>query len=435
MNIETAVEKVRAFYKEDIANRHPFEGHPLEDYEDYIKDLYLTMLAAIMQYENTPLHEQKVFLERITKGVHAQLEVGKYVQKAVTMDESFAKDFYDNLKDQPIVMNFVLDALVLVHCRMSGNQKQLAFLAEVIDIFGYDIKELEALILLAKAILSRDYRGFANAIVISPRLDMLDQIEYYSHFEYEKGAPVIRNANTFEILDLFASEEKNIYIKDCIIDLSSLKDRLLVQNKTQLIFKNCIIKGKDAPITFINIGSILFEHCEVSGFQQGTFEMIAVAEVAILNSQFRNCSRSHNSIAYGGIIQNHDELELSIIDSMFVNNFTRLIDNNWGANGAVFSGPIRNYYIIDNIFEDCYTDGTMDKRSLVRIWHTENGIDFDYNLMSESLRNESEFYTSVKVKQYIEEKKDIYLLDNLEFGNKLKNCNCELIIQSNDEWS
>lgn len=430
MKVELAVNKVRAFYKEDIANRNPLEGHPLEDYEDYIKDLYLTMLAAIMQYENTPMHEQNVFLERIVKGVKAQLEVGNYVQKALLMDESFAKDFYDNLCDQPIVLNFILDALILVHCRMSSNQKQLIFLAEVIDIFGYEEKELEGLISLAKAILCRDYRGFANVIVTSHRLELLNQIEYYSHLEYEEGAPVIINANTSEILELVASEEKNIYIKDCIIDLSSRKDRLIIQNKTQLIFKNCILKGRDMPVTFINIGSIILDHCEVSGFQQGTFETIAVAEIVLMDSRFRNCSRRRNDYSYGGILQNYDELELSIIDSIFENIVSNaLITSNPYANGTIFSGKIRRYYILDNIFENCSSNGNMNNKSLIRIWDNKDRRDFASSLISDSLRDEYENYTSVRVKQFIEERKSTYLVDSLEVGNELKNCNCDLIYQ------
>ena len=69
MTVANNVEKIRTFYKEELPTRIPFDTHPLKDASEYAKELYCTMLAVILQYENEPMREQLIFLERISQGI------------------------------------------------------------------------------------------------------------------------------------------------------------------------------------------------------------------------------------------------------------------------------------------------------------------------------------------------------------------------------
>ena len=353
--VTTNVEKIRTFYQDSMATRIPFDTHPLKETDEYTKNLYCTMLTLILQYENEPMREQIIFLERIVKGAELDATIQTLLHKAKTADETFAKEFYEQFVGTALAKNFIVDALVMTNCREKVAEKQLAFLVEVVDVLGVDEEEFGVLVQGAKQILSTPSENVQSLYAEKAVADY--ELLYYVPKD-DRERNVIRLFNiTLEDLQEMLTEQgrtNTIYVYNSKFNL---EEQFHIKEVHDLYFINCEFTGSKNVRIETNF-NITFERCYFYHMHSYCIVAYKVKALYIIACQFEHCGYLYNgngSINGGIIWADSNLIELYLFDNEFKECYvkTTSTSSSYVAQGAIFYGKVSNFVALHNRFIDC----------------------------------------------------------------------------------
>lgn len=368
--VTTTVERIRAFYEDDVATRVPFQTHPLKESDEYTKNLYCTMLTLILQYENEPMREQIVFLERIITGIELNLPVHTLIKQAKTADVEFAKEFYDQFADTTLARNFIVDALVMIYCRQKVAEKQLEFLVEVVDVLGVDEGEFEVLVQGAKVILSTPPE---KAISLYNEKVVADYELLYYLPKDDSERNIIRLFNvTLESLQKVLKEQgktNTVYVYNSKF---KLEEQFYIEETHDVYFINCEFTGNYNVHIKTNF-NVTFERCYFYHMHERCIRVSRIKALYIISCKFEHCGYLYNGngSAEGGIILSDPwniDIELYLIDNEFNECYTKTTStsSSYFASGAIFFGRVCNFIAIDNKFIDCRCYSAHTQKQLFR---------------------------------------------------------------------
>lgn len=352
MSVTNAVEKVRAFYEKDLATRIPFDTHPLKEANDYAKELYVTMLAAILQYEHEPLREQIIFLERISVGVGIEMPVQEIMKRAQMMDEKFAKDFYEEFVEQSLTENFVVDALVMTHCVDKVNEKQLVFLSEIVDVLGISKELFKENVNFSKAILGLQNDNILDIVSLNGSMKVFSEFKYYLSTFMKSTKP------TKQMLDsMIEKKEIVVFYK---MKFTGLVLNSILMMKKFVIFKECEFSNVTSAIKFANIQGVVFDQCLIKDSSNSIFEMAHVENICVLNCTFKNIEVKGGDCIYGGLIKTDGETNLYMYSSVFENISVYASHSTPYSSAPIYLGKIKTLDIQNNKFISCNANGTFE---------------------------------------------------------------------------
>lgn len=342
MTISNNINQIRTFYREQLETRIPFETHPLKDYTNEEKILYCTMLAAIVQYEQTPLREQEIFLERIVKGIELEQSVQQILQTAQTIDEEFAQQFYEQFLLTPIVHNFLVDALVMIHAAEVVPDVQLEFVAELADIFGLSRELFEDLVKLSNTVLT--YK------------ESVDTDMY-------KRLPLRRIFHDFEYLDSIRREDIIVLRNKCLNqdDVSYYSEEL--SNKSVVILKDCTIQNISEAFLLTNIHTLILDNCIIKDSGR-VFIMQYVDNIMLALCTVTNIHVKDSDNVYGGLMVNLSTAKIYSIETVYKNIMIHSAHEILYAGGPIYAAPNFVLYARGNYFEECKTNGKESERAL-----------------------------------------------------------------------
>lgn len=164
MSLEN-MEQIRHFYKHKLSKSFPFDTHPLSNGTIQQKELYCTMLTLIMYEKHEPAEVQIAFLERIAMASQCELTKQALVERAESIDESFATYFCEAFVEHPLAQNFIIDALLLVYCTgLPPSTAQQSFLVEVMNALNIDTHQLATLIETVNELLSVSAENYIDIL-------------------------------------------------------------------------------------------------------------------------------------------------------------------------------------------------------------------------------------------------------------------------------
>lgn len=412
MPVTNAVEKVRAFYEKDIATRIPFATHPLKIANGYAKELYVTMLAAILQYEHEPMREQTIFLERILVGVGIESSVQEIMKRAQMMDEKFAKDFYDEFVEQPLAENFIVDALVMTNCVVKVNEKQLIFLSEVVDVLGTSKELFKENVNVSKAVLGLQSEKILDLVNVKGSIRILNRFKYYLDTFRDIVKP------TKQMLDSMVENKEIVVFYKMKFTENALDFN--VMKKKFLVFKECEFSNITSPLKFSNIQGVVFDQCVIKDSSNYIFEMVHVENICILNCTFKNVEvRRGENFIYGGLIKANEETNLYMYSSLFENISVFASYESYSApysSAPIYLGKIKSLDIQNNKFISCNANGSYEGNKGALIID-----DFPRELNYDCDHIESQFLDDRTFLEYIQLEYNI----KPELGcknNEIKNC-------------
>lgn len=76
---------IRSSMNEMKAELYAIKNPDLVILDEYNKDLYLKLLATVVQYDNNPSDMQILYLKRIVKGIETEKSIEDYMKKALEL--------------------------------------------------------------------------------------------------------------------------------------------------------------------------------------------------------------------------------------------------------------------------------------------------------------------------------------------------------------
>lgn len=364
--ITVATDKVRTYFQDTALTNCPFDQHPLAQAEPYVKELYITMLCLTAQYENELSREQQAFLQRLMTGLQMDKPLTEFIRKALTLDEEFAQEFYNEITGNDYEQLFVVDTLVLIHATASANPKQVELVAEIFDGLAIEKRIFESLLQLVSVILKHTE---------SAKLQMPDEVKVLDFFYYlntcegaleieTKSAYYLINTNFDTIRDVETKAPELVVLAS---NLENLTETLNLSGFKRILFKDCDFNFKDchfneldldydeAALELQEIEEIQFYNCTVANCKTRFIKISNSYKLTLQHCEFKDCDYS-NDWALGGIIINdssYKDFDLVIENSSFLNCSIKT-KNSWSdAGGVIFFGKTKCIKVVNNTFTNC----------------------------------------------------------------------------------
>lgn len=370
-NTSKSVDKLRVYFKKHKAESYPITEHPLEQADEYLKGIYITMLCTIMCNDSEPREEQRLFIERLMKGIGISGNINDYIKKALEINDKFAEEFLRQFKDNKLKYNFVVDALVLLLNIGSPEKKDVEFISEICDMFALSKEDIQFYSNMAIGIVEQDSEKFIYASNENLKVDVVERFKYY-YKEFFDGA-LIYNENlycytcekvemVFEDFDIDCNvvkfTNKTVIFENYTINMNDV--RLEFEDCDEIKFINCTFTGQ--KITFKNCKTIKILNCIFNNFKDITMYLTECNELIASESKFYNCENYHDGSVYGGIIQSYNLKKLYIDKCKFEHCKVRA---NYYSNvyGLIFyDEKVINFAQINNNVINSCQDNTSSNR-------------------------------------------------------------------------
>ena len=173
-----SVEEIRDYLRTKKINLYPIENDLLEEKDEYIKSLYLRMLCVLMRYGGEPSDMQVNYVNRLIVGIKSEEAFQAYMKMALDINSSDVEEFINVVSEDDLKYYFCIDACVVLVIADSED-KQYELFAELIEVLGINIEELEYLSKVVKAYITQSSIFFEEAKSVVP-ISLRDfSVQYY----------------------------------------------------------------------------------------------------------------------------------------------------------------------------------------------------------------------------------------------------------------
>ncbi len=353
MGKQENIDDIRKWMKELQSERYAIKNALLQELEEYVKQLYVTVLCTVVQYHNEQTEGQMLLLKRIVSGIGVDENVTEYMRKALEINETQMQEFRSMIGDGDIKYYFAIDALLLV--ALGGGEKDTyEYLAELLELLDISKRDLECLCTVAKAIVMQDGAVYDEAKnMMSEQISGLDLSAYVCSFytgiiaDSEKlvyyHSADENDSDVIELEDSFSAETvifSNLNL-DCVSDVC-------FYGCSRVLFFNCAVTGESGgSFVFEGCESVEIRSCKFSDFNKPVLREMCVGRVLIENCSFINCverfSRGYDDWkAQGGVIQFIDSVDINI------NGLNTIVNCSFNKCGTCNEHNYWSYAVISN---------------------------------------------------------------------------------------
>lgn len=432
--MEPNFKDIQNFLEKDLTIKTPFKNHALKSSEIYIKNLYSTMLAMIVQYENEPKREQLRFLNHIFQGIEVGEDIATVLNKAQLIDSKFVQEFYLEFTNSPLVESFLIDALILIKCSGQSSEKQMDLLIEIINSFDLDSFSFLKCLEMAKVLIEQDKNMFYVNICYRLDLKKLGHFQSYISTDYNTvyGGSYIKKGTVKNIKEMIDENlNSNFIFEECEISLDW--NGLEIQEQNTLIFRNCTFSNFSSSLEFNNVNYLIFENCHFRDSEIKMIKCYSVANIVFKNCMVENITHSKVEKPVGGFLSSSTKTNMYLVNNTFKDISIR--GKYYGDTfGVVIASSLRDYYFEGNIFVNCHSanpggwDGLIFSK-MTYDWQGghyypenrfENGNQLNWN----------------SFKDFLEKELDIRVEINQMKNNSIENCKPENIFypESRSSW-
>lgn len=314
MGKQENIDDIRKWMKELQSERYAIENTALQELEEYVKQLYVTVLCTVVQYHNEQTEGQMLLLKRIVSGIGVEENVTEYMRKALEINETHMQEFCSMIGGGDTKYYFAIDSLLLAALG-NGEKDTYEYLAELLELLDISKHDLECLCTVAKSIVMQDSDVYDEAKeMMSEDIEELDFSAYvrsfYSGIIVDSEKIVYyhsvdkNNSNIIELNDFFSAETV-VFSNLCLNCVSEV----FFYGCSRVIFLNCTITGGyEASFTFEGCESVEIRACRFEYFCKPVLREMCVGKVLIDSCSFSNCVEKFSRDDYtwrpqGGVIQ------------------------------------------------------------------------------------------------------------------------------------
>lgn len=294
------IKKLMEFIDKNRYVNYPIENKELIAGEDYVKNLYLKMLAVMMQQAGQTDEVGTAFFTRIVAGAQTEQTVQDYRRQALEIEVEDFRKFTEVLQENPLKYRFVVDALLLTGIG-SQSKEQQQLLVGVMEFLNIGKAEAVYLVQLSRSILMQDNAEYDKAEASRPKT-----ISFELFLEYTRlYAYVLSNDEEYIYISFPQKTEfeltqadlraKKIYLNNLKI---ALTEKITLETAEAVIIENCEFSEagkKDDDYTYISIennNEVDFIGCSFVDFQEAVIEERGNKAVHFEKCLFENCRKS-----------------------------------------------------------------------------------------------------------------------------------------------
>lgn len=288
------IDGIRNMLKNLKAEKYAIVNPELVALDEYVKGLYLKVLCTVIQYENDPSEMQILYLKRIVNGISIDDTVEECMRKALEISLEDMQEFLSIIGKMNCKYYFAVDGIILSSLGKK-NTTGYDYFAEILELLEINKADLEYICTIAKSVLQQNSAFYNQAKeLVNERVEKLDFTPYIQNFY---AGAVIDN---MELVHYTAPNKKMsegiIYdseytAKKVLFDnlLISMQNMWEFDSCEMVVFRNCVVIGKDTTIQFMACKHIIFENCKFISFKQAVFEINEVEIFSITNCEFEEC--------------------------------------------------------------------------------------------------------------------------------------------------
>lgn len=333
--INKKVNQLRAFFKKNQAENHPIKNHPLNECEDYVKELYFDMLCVMAQYENEDIENQNKFIQRIMAGCNETMPIAEHIKRAMSLTVENIAEFLKQCRDNELSDIFFMDCLIISCGNGTPNKKQVEFLAEIADVLGFDKNKVKFMSELAVAVLEQDFEKLKSAVTSYDELKC--ETENTSCYVQPIVDMNVVSTDKKKIFYSLKLTEKPLFevsenIGDNVISEGDI-NYIEFSNIDQIIFENKYIT---TPLKFTSVKSVVFRNCTIDN-SSGHFYFNSVGNVTIEKCFFKGTGDTKNY--NGGVLylEQCNDIPVKIVESKFINYKLDRNCNSGCRGGVIYS--------------------------------------------------------------------------------------------------
>lgn len=189
-----------------MGDEYRLKNHPLENCDDYTKNLYIDILCSVASYENSNIEAAYKLIAHIMLSAEMKHPLSEHIKNAMQITPERYSDFFLQCREQELQYIFLIDCLLIICSNGEPNKKQVEFVAELSDVFGLDKRNFQYLVKISQIILLQD-----SELFFEPYIDSFGLDEKY-YFEYI----------TFGFWKLIPDDEIEKITPNCSMKLSSM---------------------------------------------------------------------------------------------------------------------------------------------------------------------------------------------------------------------
>lgn len=323
LNLEN-IEKARAYFEEKKPDIFPIVDHPIGKEEEYLQELYISLLCSIAAFDDEIANSETLFIKRIINGIKLKTDYAKLIKLGLEINNQTLDDFINAFSGKSLAYNFIADALLLATSDGVLHDKEVELIAEISEILKITKKEIDTLSQFISVLLLQDQEKLSK---------FLDDIKIPFDCEY-----FIKSFS----LEMIKTKDIDYYTGEMIFKENKAFLKPIVR------FENAKISiKKNAVMIFSGAHKVEFVNCEILGAENNAIQISNVAEVNIIECTFKNFK--HRVMHFSKIPK------ILIKDSHFI-QCGYYYDNTFSENGGVFVFNNTNSEITNCVFDSCYLE-------------------------------------------------------------------------------
>lgn len=384
LNIEN-IEKARKYFQEKKPEIFLIADHPIEKEEEYLQELYVSLLCSIAAFDGEVADSETIFIKRIINGIKLKTEFSQLMKKGLDINNQTVDDFINAFSGKALAFNFIADALLLAASDGVLHDKELELIAEISEILKITQKEIDVISQFIAILTIQDQEKLSKFLeenkipfeceyfIKSFSLEMIitKDIEYYTgdiKFEENKAflKPIVRFENAKiminDYVDLIINGQKLVEFINCEITggimINDNVDLIINAQKLVEYFNREITGGKNNAMQISNVTEVKIIKCTFRGFIRRVFSFTNIPKILIKDSHFEYCGYKYSSreILAGGVFlfdNTNSEITNCVFNKCYIEN----------GNGPVYRPSGFIGYFIDsnseisyNSFINCFLD-------------------------------------------------------------------------------
>ncbi len=348
------------YLNNNVAGRYPIANQALENNTDYIKNIYLKMLAVVLQQSQDITASQIEIFKRIVVGSKTDKTAEDYLRMALDIEIEDYLEFSKEYKELDIKYRWVLDALIIT-CVKEQEAEQLTLVAQFCEALEITKDELKCIATMASAIVSMDETKYVDAyeikidtipgIVFSDYMYLISKKCIMSNERMTILQPIYEDDITVQVLEQI-NEISTPYIK--IIGATIYADdyKIIFKDKEKVSLESCtFVDGYKNYISFDSCKEVMLKDCMFENFSNRALIFGNINLVVVNDCLFKNCKLDYelSGELYGSVIYSVSSVaRFELINSSFIDCGI----NNFYTDVSGFISNINSF--VDNCsFENC----------------------------------------------------------------------------------
>ncbi len=378
------IKKLYEYISENKAKNYPINNSSIAEGTDYIKKLYLKMLAVVIQAGNEIKEGQTMLFERLVAGAGGEESVQDYYKEALEIETEDFDNFCKEFNKSDVKYRFAVDGMLMAILG-ENDEDAVELVSGIMEALGINKKEVEYLSALCRSIACQGDNEYEEAEKIRPEeIDCRLFMEYTGAYrtvlcnnesEFKAGADYKKKAEFSELAEKndkgnYILSNKKVYLKNLIVN---------VKNQKVIFFKNdsveitgCEFLNGKVSLLFNNCKKVIFKECSFKNFTSRTIGLGSVHEVVIEDCLFESCEYYYNERdAYeGGVISGEHSNNIVIRSSKFMKCGIRNKNSSYSYAPDCAISDLSDIVVENCYFEKCmaYYNETVKNTDTYLFW-------------------------------------------------------------------